>query len=100
MPMPMAEVHRGERRTGIETVPAEPEEQTAANGNCQIVRKHGAAAVALEFAANSRPKHDAARQGDPPADRVNDRRTSEVVEVHVNAAGQEVGVGGYCPRPV
>jgi hypothetical protein len=61
-----AEVHRRQRGTGVEAVPAEPEEESADDADDQIVRQHGAAAVALELATQPGPKHDAAGQAIHP----------------------------------
>ena len=56
------EVHRRERAAGIESVPAEPQNQAAGGGDRQIVRQHRAAAIALELAAQARSEHDRASQ--------------------------------------
>jgi len=52
------EIHRGEDGSGIEAVPAEPEQQATGCGNGEIVRKHGTAAIALERASETRSKDD------------------------------------------
>src|SRR5690348_8514977 len=44
------EIHRRERAAGIEAIPAKPQNETATDGDGQIVGEHGLAAVALKFA--------------------------------------------------
>ena len=83
-----------ERRAGVEAVPAEPQDQTADDGDREIVRQHRAAAVALELATQPRPKQMRAGDGDPAADRVHDGRAGEVVEVHAEAR-QEVAFAAH-----
>ena len=74
------EIHRGKRAARIESVPAEPQQQTAGGGDRQIVRQHRSAAVALEFASEPRSQNNGAGQGDESADGVHDRRAGEVME--------------------
>ena len=52
------------------------------DGDRQIVRQHGCAAIALELAAQARTQNDGASQSDESADRVHDRRSGEIVEAH------------------
>ena len=80
-------VHRRKRAAGIESVPAEPENQSAADGDGQIMRQHGSAAIALEFAAEPRAQNDRAGQRDESADGVHDRGAGEIMEGH--AQGRE-----------
>src|SRR6185437_1774346 len=75
-----SEVHRGKGATGIETIPAEPENESAGDSDCQIVRQHWRAAVSFEFAAEPRTQNDRAGQRNESADRVYDRGACEVVE--------------------
>src|SRR5216117_2733702 len=65
---------------GIESIPAEPQQQATRGGDSQIVRQHRAAAVALELAAEARAENDGARQGNEAADGVYYRGTGEIVE--------------------
>src|SRR5581483_10145080 len=94
------------RAAGVEAVPAEPEEEPADRRDGQIVRQHGAAAVALEPPAEARAERDRAREGDEAADRVHDGRAREVVEARPEP-GEEVAVASHrreesvrAPRPV
>src|SRR5208283_1322030 len=48
-------VHRGQRAARIESVPSEPQDQTAGRADDQIVRLHGLSAVAFEDAAKPGP---------------------------------------------
>ena len=74
------EVHRRQRRTGIESIPSEPEDQSSGSGDGQIVRKHRCAAIAFEFASESRPKHVGAGERDETANRVHHGGSGEVME--------------------
>ena len=65
--------------------------QSAADGDRQIVRQHRSAAVALEFAAEARPKNDRAGQGDESADGVYDRGTGEIMEAHAQRREEVAG---------
>ena len=76
------EVHRGKRAAGIKAIPSEPENQSAAYGDGQIMRQHGCATVALEFASKPRTKNDRAGKRNKSADGVNDGGSSEIMEAH------------------
>ena len=75
-PMPSKSM-RGKRAAGIESVPAEPQDQSAADGDGQIVRQHGSAAVTFELAAQARTENDGTGQRDESADGVHDRGAGE-----------------------
>src|SRR5215471_8499012 len=70
------------------------------------MRQHWAAAVALESAAESWTEHNRSSECDESADRVNDRRSCEVMETHTErckevsftAHGREKPIRS--PRPV
>ena len=68
--------------------------QTAADGDGQIMRQHGSAAIALELASQARSENDGASQGDEPADGMHHRRTGEVVEAH-SQRWQEVAIAAH-----
>src|SRR5262249_52393058 len=87
-------VHDRKGRARIKAVPAKPQDQTTDDGDREIMRQHRATTVALECATQAGTKADCACQGDPATDRVNDRRASEVVEVHAQA-GEEVTFGAH-----
>ena len=57
-------VHGGKGGAGVESVPAEPQNQTAGAGDGEIVRHHWSTAVAFEAAAQARAENDGAGQGD------------------------------------
>ena len=92
------EVHRRKCAAGIEPVPAEPQNQTAADGDRQIVRQHGLAAIALELASQPRPQNDGASQRDHSADGVDHRRAGKVMEAHAQR-GEEVAVAAHQGQP-
>ena len=73
-------VHGRKRAAWVEAVPAEPQDQSAGDGNGEVVRQHGSAAVALELAAQPRAQNDRAGQSDESADGVNNRGSGEIVE--------------------
>src|SRR5262249_26990472 len=56
------------------------QDDAADGGDDHVVSGRHAAAVALELATEARTERDRAGQSDEAADRVNDRRTREVVE--------------------
>ncbi len=76
------EVHGRECAAGIEAVPAEPEDQSAADGDGEIVRQHGSAAIALECAAEPWTENDGAGQGNESADGMYDSGTGEIMEAN------------------
>src|SRR5262249_15032767 len=79
-PADALEVHGGQRRSGVEAVPPEPEDDTADRGNRHVVAGWHAAAVALELPADARPKDDGTRKSDEATDRVDYRRPREAAE--------------------
>ena len=88
------EVHGRKRAAGIEPVPAEPEDQSAADGDGQVVRQHGSAAIALECAAEARPENDGAGDGNEAADGMYDRGTGEIMKADSERWEK---VPGSCP---
>src|SRR5262249_25603489 len=71
---------RRERAAGVETVPAEPEHQTAERAEDDVVRWHWATTVALEDATETRAEHNRTCQRNHATDGVNNGRTCEVEE--------------------
>ena len=74
------EVHGGQRRTRVEPVPTEPQDDTADRGDRHVVTGWHAAAVPLELAAEPRSERNGTGECDESTDRVHDRRAREVVE--------------------
>src|SRR5581483_7723115 len=100
------EVHCGERASRIETVPSEPEQQSTAGGDGEIVGHHRAAAVSLELASQAWPENDRPSQRDEATNRMHDRRSGEVVEA-LSQSGKKVSSRSHSgeepvrtPRPV
>ena len=92
------EVHRRQRAARVEPVPAEPQDEAADGRDRQVVRHHGAAAVALELPAEARAEHDRAGQRDESADAVHHRGTGEIVEAHAERR-EEVAVAAHRRQP-
>src|SRR6266849_3257900 len=66
----------------VETVPAKPQDQAAADGDGQVVRQHGRSAISLESATEARTKYDGASQGDKSADGMDHSGSGEIMETH------------------
>src|SRR5581483_134763 len=63
-----------------EPVPPEPQDHAADGADREVVGRHGAAAVALERAADAGPEGNRATDGDEPAHGVHHGRPGKVTE--------------------
>ena len=88
------EVHGGERRAGIESIPAKPEQQAARCRDREIVGQHRAAAVAFELAPQAWPQDDGSGQRYHAADGVDHGRAGKVMEA-LTEVGEEVACGAH-----
>src|ERR1700691_232902 len=100
------EIHSRKRAAGIETIPTEPENESAGDRDRQIVRQHGRAAVALELTAEPWAQNDCASQRDEPADGVHDGRAGEIMKAyahrreHIASAAHVREPAVWSPRPM
>src|SRR5207249_8517240 len=74
------EVHRRQRRAGIEPVPAEPQDDCADRADREVVWRQGTAAVPLEHPSQTGAERYRTGERDESADRVYHRRSGEVAE--------------------
>ena len=95
-PADSLEVHGREGRTRVEAVPTEPQDHTTDRRDRHVVTRWHATAVPLELAPEPRAEGDRAGEGDVAADRVDHRRTCEVVERRLHRREPAVGT----PDPV
>ena len=65
---------------GVEAEPADPEEEDAERAEDEAVARDRVRLAVMTVLADARAEHHRAREGQPAADRVDDRRTGEVVE--------------------
>src|SRR5260370_27337029 len=67
---------------GLNPLPAEPENRSPADGDGEIRRQHGLAAISLDPATEPRPQNDGAGQRDKSTDGMDHGRSREIMEAH------------------
>ncbi len=95
----------GELRTRVEAEPTEPKDEDTEGSDCEAVTRNGLRSAVLVILADTRTDDSRTDECNPTTDRVDDGRTSEVVEcraeeVHHERAFFSVAEPASAPSPV